>query len=74
MGKDQKMCFYASKGIQYPEKSAVEKALKGAKREDEIYLQALEYHNDPEKTISFEERRTWNLDLKALVETKISDP
>ena len=65
------MCFYASKGIQYPDKPLVEKALKGSKKDDPIFLEALEYHNDKNKTINFEEKRTWNLDIKSLMEAKL---
>lgn len=54
------LCFYASRGIQYPSKLEVDKNLK-KDPSDQFLIEALEYHK--EKVVKFGESKSWYKNL-----------
>ncbi len=53
------LCFYASKGIQFPAEEVVREAIGKGGAEGERWRKAWEYYLDKEATIGFEEVRSW---------------
>ncbi|TNV81375.1 hypothetical protein FGO68_gene7627 [Halteria grandinella] len=57
------LCFFASKGIQYPPYEQIKKAVNSKKEIENELKEAIEYYQDEEMTLRFDEKRTWVNDL-----------